>query len=79
MLDELGRAFRLLAGNPRSGHSRPDIRDDSALRFWTVYSYLIAYLPAERPLFIVRILHGARSPAELRAEMRLLDEGPGSP
>jgi antitoxin ParD1/3/4/toxin ParE1/3/4 len=30
------------------------------VKFWAVYSYLIVYDPASRPLTIVAVLHGAR-------------------
>ena len=75
VLDEFERVLRFLARSPRSGHPRPDVSNAPALRFWTVYSYLIAFLPAQRPLFIARILHGARSPEDLRAELRSPDDG----
>lgn len=53
-----------LADTPRLGHVREDLADE-ALRFWSVYSYLIVYRPKTRPLEIVRILHGARNVAEI--------------
>jgi plasmid stabilization system protein ParE len=28
--------------------------------FWSVFSYLIVYNPAKRPVEIVRVLHGKR-------------------
>lgn len=76
---ELRRSFRILALLPRIGHPRADLVDDEEVRFWTVYSYLIAYLPGERPLFIARILHGARSPEDLRAELRSPEEAEEGP
>lgn len=82
MVVELRRSLRILALLPGIGHPRTDLTENAKVRFWTVYSYLIAFLPAERPLFVVRILHGARSPDELRTELRVLGEiegGPGSP
>lgn len=60
----------MIALLPNVGHPRSDLIDDPALRFWSVYSYLIAFLPEQRPLLIVRILHGSRSPEELRAELQ---------
>ncbi|NOT31717.1 MAG: type II toxin-antitoxin system RelE/ParE family toxin [Planctomycetes bacterium] len=67
---ELGRVFRMLALLPGAGHPRDDLSQDPELRFWSVHSYLVAFLPATRPLVVVRILHGARSPDELRDELR---------
>jgi antitoxin ParD1/3/4/toxin ParE1/3/4 len=74
VLDEFERAFRLLSYSSRSGHARLDISNDPRLRFWSIYSYLIVFLLDTRPLFIARILHGARSPEELRAELRSPDD-----
>jgi plasmid stabilization system protein ParE len=51
--------MRRLAAFPRIGHIREDVADES-LRFWSVYSYLIAYRPERKPIEIVRVLHGAR-------------------
>jgi len=67
---ELRRRFQLLAAMPWAGHARSDLTRNSALRFWSVHPYLVAYLADRRPLFIVRILHGARAPDELRGELR---------
>jgi antitoxin ParD1/3/4/toxin ParE1/3/4 len=41
------------------GHRRDDLTTEP-LRFWCVYSYLIAYRPDTKPLQIIRIVHGAR-------------------
>jgi antitoxin ParD1/3/4/toxin ParE1/3/4 len=30
------------------------------VKFWPLHSYLIVYDPAKRPVWIVRVLHGAR-------------------
>jgi plasmid stabilization system protein ParE len=57
---ELRSAMRNLADFPHIGHLRPDLADEP-LRFWSVYSYLIAYLPDTKPLQIIRVLHGARN------------------
>jgi plasmid stabilization system protein ParE len=56
---KLRDAMRMLAEFPRIGHHRPDVADES-LRFWVVYSYLIAYRPETKPLEVIRILHGAQ-------------------
>ena len=57
--DALYSAFDLLASRPGVGHLREDLTE-RPLRFWCVYSYLIVYDPASRPLTIVAVLHGAR-------------------
>ena len=41
------------------GHHREDLAD-ARHRFWTVYSYVIAYRDQTRPLVIIAIVHGAR-------------------
>ena len=51
-----------LAKAPLRGHSREDLTK-LPVRFWTVLrypKYVIVYDPADKPLKIVRILHGAR-------------------
>jgi len=57
--DELRLAMRALARMPGMGHRRSDVTN-SRYRFWTVYSYVIAYFPDTQPLQVVRIIHGAR-------------------
>jgi antitoxin ParD1/3/4/toxin ParE1/3/4 len=57
-------AIRRLATHPGIGHHRLDLTDQ-ALRFWPVYSYLIVYREAIKPLQVIRILHGARDLAGL--------------
>ncbi len=59
VLVRIREAMRRLTEFPRMGHVREDLADRS-LRFWPVYSYLIVYRPASRPLQIIRVLHGAR-------------------
>jgi antitoxin ParD1/3/4/toxin ParE1/3/4 len=59
--DELRAAMRRLAEMPGLGHRREDLAAiDPALRFSSVYSYLIIYRTETDPLEIVRVLHGAR-------------------
>ena len=54
----------MLARNPKLGHLRGDLTS-TPVRFWPVYSYLIIYDPATRPLEVVRILSGYRDVAAL--------------
>jgi plasmid stabilization system protein ParE len=61
---EIEQAISMLAGNPELGHFRGDLTSKQ-VRFWTIYSYLIIYDPATRPLEIVRILSGFRDVAAL--------------
>jgi plasmid stabilization system protein ParE len=52
-------ACRLLAENPSIGHSREDLTDQPVL-FWPVGSYVIIYDSRQKPISIVRVVHGAR-------------------
>jgi plasmid stabilization system protein ParE len=61
---EIEQAITVLAGNPELGHMRRDLTAKS-VRFWRVYSYLVIYDPATRPLEVVRILSGYRDVAAL--------------
>jgi plasmid stabilization system protein ParE len=44
---------------PEIGHTRADLTA-RPVKFWSVYSYLIVYDPANVPLTVVAVLHGAR-------------------
>jgi plasmid stabilization system protein ParE len=59
VIAEFQRAMNQLTEHPGMGHRRPDVKNPR-YRFWTVYSYLIAYYPDTSPLQIVRVIHGAR-------------------
>jgi toxin ParE1/3/4 len=57
VLRELREAMQLLAGAPGVGHSREDLTEEP-VKFWAVFSYLIVYDPATRPIGVARIIHG---------------------
>jgi toxin ParE1/3/4 len=59
VLQEITAALRLLASEPDAGHLRQDLTP-LPVKFWPVFSYLIVYDPAARPLAIMRVLHGRR-------------------
>jgi toxin ParE1/3/4 len=59
VLQEVAAAFRLLASRPEAGHLREDLTP-LPVKFWSVFSYLIVYDPAVRPIAIVRVLYGTR-------------------
>jgi toxin ParE1/3/4 len=59
--------IRLLAQRPELGQMRRDLID-LPLRFWPVFSYLIVYDPARRPIEIVAVLHGARDLSRILSE-----------
>lgn len=67
---ELQRSFQFLAEQPDVGHGREDITDDPEVRFWSVYSYLLVFVPAAKPLAVVSILHGARDPKNIAEHIR---------
>lgn len=54
---------------PHQGHRRPELTS-RPLRFSRVYDYLIAFAPDEKPLWIIAVLHGRRSPRVLAAILR---------
>jgi plasmid stabilization system protein ParE len=54
---------------PSQGHKRPDLTS-RPLRFTVVREYLIAYAPEEKPLWVVAVMHGRRSPRVLAAILR---------
>ncbi len=56
---EITAAFEFLATTPGAGHARPDLTSEP-MKFWRVFSYLIVYDPAMRPLGIARVLHSRR-------------------
>jgi plasmid stabilization system protein ParE len=54
---------------PGAGHRRPDLTS-RPLRFILVREYLIACAPDERPLWVVAVMHGRRSPRVMAAILR---------
>ena len=63
MADRVESAIRerivFLAENSGAGHYRKDLTNEN-VKFFSVYSYLIVYLPETKPLQIVSIIHGRR-------------------
>jgi antitoxin ParD1/3/4/toxin ParE1/3/4 len=59
VLGEIADAMRFLARTPGAGHSRRDLTGE-AVKFWPVFSFLIVYDPATKPIGIARVLHGRR-------------------
>jgi antitoxin ParD1/3/4/toxin ParE1/3/4 len=64
VLGRMRRAIERIARLPGIGHVRRDVTDQP-VRFWKVYSYLVIYDPAPRPIHIIRVLHGSRDIAAL--------------
>ena len=63
VMRELRAGIRLVSKNPAAGHIREDLTAD-AVKFWSVFSYLIVYDPTKKPVEIVRVLHGKRDVEE---------------
>jgi antitoxin ParD1/3/4/toxin ParE1/3/4 len=62
-------AIRKLVPFPHQGHQRTDLTS-RPLRFQTVRNYLIVYAPDEKPLLVLAVLHGRRSPRVMAAILR---------
>jgi toxin ParE1/3/4 len=77
--DDLGSADRVrdlvfeaiqnLVPFPHQGHRRPDLTN-RPLRFTRVHDLLVAYAPDEKPLLVLAVIHGSRSPRVLAAILR---------
>jgi toxin ParE1/3/4 len=69
VITEIFDAIRALIPFPHQGHRRPDL-SSRPLRFILVRDYLIAYAPEEKPLWVVAVIHGRRSPRVMAAILR---------
>lgn len=69
VMSEIFETIRALVPFPGRGHRRPDITS-RPLRFALVREYLIAYAPEEKPLWVVAVIHGRRSPRLKAAILR---------
>jgi plasmid stabilization system protein ParE len=69
VIDEIVAAIDALVPFPNQGHRRPDLTS-RPLRFTVVREYLIAYAPEEKPLWVVAVIHGRRSPRVIAAILR---------
>jgi plasmid stabilization system protein ParE len=68
-LEEIYQAIRALVPFPHQGHIRSDLTS-RPLRFHPARDFLIAYVPTEKPLIVIAILHGRRSPRLMAALLR---------
>jgi plasmid stabilization system protein ParE len=62
--DRFVEVFELLAEHPDVGHYRDDLTS-RPVRFFPVYSYLVAYSDGSKPVEIVRVLGGAQDVASI--------------
>ncbi len=67
--EEILTRIRAVVPFPNQGHKRPDLTS-RPLRFVLVREYLIAYAPEEKPLWVVAVIHGRRSPRVMAAILR---------
>ena len=59
IINKIRDAFAFLSRTPGAGHVREDLTN-IPVKFWAVFSYLIIYDPAAKPIEIVRVDHGSR-------------------
>jgi toxin ParE1/3/4 len=69
VVGEIEATIEALVPFPHQGYRRPDLTQ-RPLRFTNVRDYLIAYAPEKKPLWIVAIMHGKRSPRVMAAILR---------
>ncbi len=69
LMEEIAETIRGLLHFPHQGHRRPDL-SSHPLRFTLVREYLIAYAPDEKPLLVIAVMHGRRSPRIMAAILR---------
>jgi plasmid stabilization system protein ParE len=69
MIDKIVATIEALVPFPYQGHRRPDLTL-GPLRFINVGNYLIAFAADKKPLRVIAILHGRRSPRILAAILR---------
>jgi len=67
--EEILNAIRKLVDFPEQGHIRPDLTS-RPLRFQVVRDFLIAYAPIEKPILVIAVVHGRRSPRVMAAILR---------
>ncbi len=67
--EEILRGIRTLVPFPNQGYRRPDLTS-RPLRFKLASEYVIAYAPEKKPLWIVAVFHGRRSPGVIAAVLR---------
>jgi toxin ParE1/3/4 len=67
--EEIRDAIDLLIASPHLGYRRTDWTS-RPLRFKLVREYVIAYAPEKKPLWVVAVFHGRRSPRVIAAMLR---------
>ena len=69
VITEIFDAIRQLVVFPNQGYRRPNLTSRS-LRFKLVREYVVAYAPEKKPLWVVAVFHGRRSPRVMAAILR---------
>ena len=69
VITEIFDAIRALVPFPDQGYRRPNLTS-RPLRFKLVREYVVAYAPEKRPLWVVAVFHGRRSPRVIAAILR---------
>ena len=69
VVEEIYQTIGSLVAFPHQGHTRPDLTS-RPLRFQSLRDYVIAYAPEEKPLAVIAVLHGRRSPRVIAAILR---------
>ena len=69
VVTDIRNALGGLVPFPHQGHRRPDLTGH-LIRFKRVRDYLIVYAPDEKPLWVIAIMHGHRSPRIMAAILR---------
>jgi len=69
VIGEIFDAIQALVRFPHQGHHRPDLTG-RPLRFHLVRDFLIAYAPDEKPLLMIAVIHGRRSPRVIAAVLQ---------
>jgi plasmid stabilization system protein ParE len=69
VIEDIVSRIDALVPFPSQGHKRPDLTS-RPLRFTIVHEYLIAYAPDEKPLWVIAVMHGRRSPRVMAAILR---------
>ena len=69
VMADIHRALENLVPFPNQGHKWPDLTT-RPVRFKWVSDHLIAYAPDEKPLWVIAVMHGHRSPRVMAAILR---------
>jgi plasmid stabilization system protein ParE len=69
VLEDIRQGMANVVRFPHQGHRRTDLTN-RPLRFTRVHGYLIAYAPDEKPLSVIAVIHGHRSPRVMAAILR---------